>query len=62
MEEPELSVVPTGPDGRRKDVVQAVGSITGLSAWRSARLLESVPVVVAEDTGFGAAADTVGRV
>ncbi|MFE2564750.1 hypothetical protein [Streptomyces mirabilis] len=46
MEEPEFSVVLTGTGGRRMDVVQAVRSITGLSAWRSARLLESSPVVV----------------
>ncbi|MGW1498067.1 hypothetical protein ACWCQW_05665 [Streptomyces mirabilis] len=46
MEEPELSVVLTGTGDRRMDVVQAVRSITGLSAWRSARLLESIPVVV----------------
>ncbi|MFD8007003.1 ribosomal protein L7/L12 [Streptomyces mirabilis] len=51
----------TGTGGRRMDVVQAVRSITGLSAWRSARLLESIPVVVVEDTWFGAAADAVGR-
>ncbi|MFE5080971.1 ribosomal protein L7/L12 [Streptomyces mirabilis] len=61
MEEPEFSVVLTGTGGRRMDVVQAVRSITGLSAWRSARLLESVPVVVVEDTWFGAAVDAVGR-
>ncbi|GAX54943.1 ribosomal protein L7/L12 [Streptomyces olivochromogenes] len=61
MEEPEFSVVLTGIGGRRMDVVQAVRSITGLSAWRSARLLESIPVVVVEDTWFGAAVDAVGR-
>lgn len=60
-EEPEFRVVLTGTGGRRMDVVQAVRSITGLSAWRSARLLESIPVVVVEDTWFGAAADAVGR-
>jgi hypothetical protein len=61
VEEPEFRVVLTGTGGRRMDVVQAVRSITGLSAWRSARLLESVPVVVVEDTWFGAAVDAVGR-
>lgn len=61
MGEPEFSVVPTGTGGRRMDVVQAVRSITGPSAWRSARLLESVPVVVVEDTWFGAAVDAAGR-
>ncbi|MFF3580971.1 ribosomal protein L7/L12 [Streptomyces mirabilis] len=61
MEEPEFSVVLTGTGGRRMDVVQVVRSITGLSAWRSARLLESVPVVVVEDTWFGAAVEAVGR-
>ncbi|MFD9506891.1 hypothetical protein [Streptomyces mirabilis] len=54
MEEPEFSVVLTGTGGRRMDVVQAVRSITGLSAWRSARPLESLPVVVVEDTWFAA--------
>jgi hypothetical protein len=61
VEQPEFSVVLTGTGGRRMDVVQAVRSITGLSAWRRARLLESIPVVVVEDTCFEAAVDAVGR-
>ncbi|MFF2133782.1 ribosomal protein L7/L12 [Streptomyces olivochromogenes] len=56
-----VRIVLTGTGGRRMDVVQAVRSITGLSAWRSARLLESIPVVVVEDTWFGAAVDAVGH-
>ncbi|MDX2813111.1 hypothetical protein PV410_11170 [Streptomyces sp. PA03-5A] len=52
MEEPGYSVLLTGAgDADRKlDVVRALRSVTGRSAWRSRQLLDAVPLVVVEQT------------
>lgn len=57
MEEPGYGVLLTGAGDadRRMDVVRALRSVTGLSAWRSRQLLDSVPLVVVERTWLEAA-------
>lgn len=59
MEEPGYSVLLTGAgDADRKlDVVRALRSVTGLSAWRSRQLLDSIPLVVVKGTWLEAAED-----
>ncbi|MFB7289366.1 ribosomal protein L7/L12 [Actinacidiphila glaucinigra] len=59
MEEPEYGVLLTGAGeaDRKLDVVRALRSVTGLSAWRSSRLLDSVPLMVMEDVSLGVAED-----
>ncbi|AOR30175.1 hypothetical protein BFF78_03050 [Streptomyces fodineus] len=61
MEEPPFAVVLTGAGDRRTDVVQVLRSVTGLSAWHSARLCAAVPVPVVGDTWFEAAAGAAAR-
>lgn len=61
MEEPAFSVLLTGAGSRRADVVQAVRSVTGESAFRSGLLVDAVPVVVVERTWFEAAEDAAAR-
>ncbi|MET9875145.1 ribosomal protein L7/L12 [Actinacidiphila glaucinigra] len=58
MEEPKYGVLLTGAGeaDRKPDVVRALRSVTGLSAWRSSRLLDSVPLVVLE-VSLGVAED-----
>jgi hypothetical protein len=57
VEEPEFDVLLASIGGRGIDLVQAVRSVTGLSAWRSKQLLEAVPTTVVDRTWFEAAAD-----
>lgn len=59
MEEPGFGVVLTEVGARGLDVVQAVRSVTGLSAWRSKQLLDSTPVTVVKATWFERAAEAV---
>ncbi|MEU1621275.1 ribosomal protein L7/L12 [Streptomyces sp. NPDC005722] len=63
MEEPAYGVLLTGAgDADRKlEVVGALRSVTGLSAWRSRQLLDAVPLVVVEGTSLEAAEDAARR-
>ncbi|MEV7522078.1 ribosomal protein L7/L12 [Streptomyces sp. NPDC091371] len=60
VEDPEFDVQLTSSGGRGLGLVQAVRSVTGLSAWRSRQLLDSAPTTVVERTGFAAAAYAAG--
>ncbi|MEV6056022.1 hypothetical protein [Streptomyces sp. NPDC052107] len=55
MQEPPFAAVLTGVGDRGRDVVRVLWTVTGLSAWHSARLCASVPVPVVENTWFEAA-------
>ena len=61
MEEPPFAVVLTGVGDRRTDVVRVLRTVTGLSAWHSARLCAAVPVPVVENTWFEAAEGAAAR-
>jgi len=61
VEEPDFDVLLASSGGRGLDLVQAVRSVTGLSAWRSKQLIEAAPTIVVDGTWFEAAADAVKR-
>ncbi|MEV5147344.1 ribosomal protein L7/L12 [Streptomyces sp. NPDC052727] len=61
MEEPEFAVLLRGVGERRRDVVQALRAVTGLSAWRSAQLLAAAPAPVVGGTWFEAAVRAAAR-
>ncbi|MEV6840592.1 hypothetical protein AB0N17_40000 [Streptomyces sp. NPDC051133] len=52
MEEPGFGVRLTGVGDRRADVVRALRTVTGRSAWGSAGLLSALPAPAVEDTWF----------
>ncbi|MFB7669382.1 ribosomal protein L7/L12 [Kitasatospora sp. NPDC056138] len=52
MEEPPFGVLLTASGDRRIELVQAVRSVTGLSAWRSKQLLEAAPTILVAETWF----------
>jgi hypothetical protein len=60
MEEPPFAVVLTGVGDPRTEVVRVLRTVTGLSAWHSARLCAAVPVPVVENTWFEAADGAAG--
>ncbi|MGW6793659.1 ribosomal protein L7/L12 [Streptomyces chartreusis] len=59
VEEPDFGVLLSSGGDRGIVLVQAVRSVTGLSAWRSKQLLEATPTTVVERTWFEAAAEAV---
>jgi hypothetical protein len=61
MEEPGFTVVLVEAGGRRAEVIQVLRGLTGLSAWRSSRLLESLPCEITGPTWLEAALDAVAR-
>jgi hypothetical protein len=61
MEEPPFAVVLTGVGDPRTEVVRVLRTVTGLSAWHSARLCAAVPVQVVENTWFEAAEGAAAR-
>ncbi|MFF4277154.1 ribosomal protein L7/L12 [Streptomyces sp. NPDC001536] len=61
MEEPEFDVLLSSSGDRGIDLVQAVRSVTGLSAWRSKQLLEAAPTTAVDRTWFEAATEAVRR-
>ncbi|MFH9088779.1 ribosomal protein L7/L12 [Streptomyces sp. NPDC017676] len=61
VEEPEFTVLLTGVGERRRDVVQALRAVTGLSAWRSAQLMAAAPVPAVEGTWLEAAVRAAAR-
>ncbi|WP_433454852.1 ribosomal protein L7/L12 [Streptomyces sp. CA-142005] len=61
MEEPPFAVVLTGVGDRRTDVVRVLRTVTGLSAWHSARWCAAVPVPVVENTWFEASDGAAAR-
>ncbi|MET8564518.1 hypothetical protein ABZV75_29560 [Streptomyces flaveolus] len=58
---PVIAVLLMGVGERRKDVVQALRAVTGLSAWRSARLMDTAPVPAVGGTWFEAAVRAAAR-
>ncbi|WP_431676000.1 ribosomal protein L7/L12 [Kitasatospora sp. KL5] len=52
MEEPPFGVLLTAGGDCGRDLVQAVRSVTGLSAWRSKQLLEAAPTTLITETWF----------
>lgn len=61
MEDPEFYVLLTSSGGKELDLVLAVRSVTGLSAWRSKQLLEAAPTTVVARASFAAAVDATRR-
>lgn len=61
MEDPGFGVVLTESGTRGLDVVQAIRSVTGLSAWRSKQLMGSAPTKVVGVTSFKRAAEAARR-
>ncbi|MFF1443564.1 ribosomal protein L7/L12 [Streptomyces sp. NPDC058295] len=61
VEEPDFDVLLCSSGDRGIDLVQAVRSVTGLSAWRSKQLLEAAPTTLIEGTWFEAATEAVRR-
>ncbi|MEU9313034.1 ribosomal protein L7/L12 [Streptomyces sp. NPDC048256] len=61
VEEPDFDVLLSSGGDRGIDLVQAVRSVTGLSAWRSKQLLEAAPTTVVDRTWFEAATEAVRR-
>ncbi|MGF0175881.1 ribosomal protein L7/L12 [Streptomyces sp. Marseille-Q5077] len=59
VEEPEFGVLLSSSGDPGIDLVQAVRSVTGLSAWRSKRLLQAAPTTVVDRTWFEAATEAV---
>ncbi|MEU6236967.1 hypothetical protein [Kitasatospora sp. NPDC047058] len=51
----------TSSGGKGLDLVLAVRSVTGLSAWRSKQLLEVAPTALVDRTWFDAAVDAARR-
>ncbi|WP_395297986.1 ribosomal protein L7/L12 [Kitasatospora hibisci] len=58
MEDPAFTVLLTGPSGGGPAALGAVRSATGLSLWRSRRLIDGAPAVVCSDVPFDAATRT----
>ncbi|WP_443074863.1 ribosomal protein L7/L12 [Streptomyces sp. NBC_01431] len=56
VEDPEFDVRLTSSGSKGLNLVLAVRSVTGLSAWRSKQLLEAAPTTVVDRTWFAAAA------
>jgi ribosomal protein L7/L12 len=52
VEEPDFDVLLSSSGDRGIVLVQAVRSVTGLSAWRSKQLLEATPTTVVDRTWF----------
>jgi len=61
VEEPPFGVLLTASGDQRLELVQAVRSVTGLSAWRSKQLVEAAPTTVVDETWFEAAMDAAER-
>ncbi|WP_123962395.1 ribosomal protein L7/L12 [Streptomyces sp. TLI_185] len=61
VEEPDFDVLRSSSGDRGIVLVQAVRSLTGLSAWRSKQLLEATPTTVVDRTWFEAATEAVRR-
>lgn len=61
MEEPPFGVLLMTGGDRGLGLVQAVRSVTGLSAWRSEQLLEASPTTMVDETEFEVAAKAAGR-
>ncbi|WP_416071455.1 ribosomal protein L7/L12 [Streptomyces sp. ME02-8801-2C] len=61
VEDPEFDVLLTSGGAKGLDIVPAVRSVTGLSAWRSRQLLETAPTTVVDRTSFTAAVDAARR-
>jgi hypothetical protein len=58
VEDPEFTVVLTGPSAGGPAALRAVRAATGLSLWRSKQLLNSTPVTVRSDVPFHTAVRT----
>ncbi|MFJ8140888.1 hypothetical protein [Streptomyces sp. NPDC096013] len=52
MEEPPFGVLLTAGGDRGLDLVQAVRTVTRLSAWRSKQLLDAAPTTLIAETWF----------
>jgi hypothetical protein len=52
VEDPPFGVLLTAAGDRGLNLIHAVRSVTGLSAWRSKQLLEAAPTTVVEQTEF----------
>ncbi|MFF3207365.1 ribosomal protein L7/L12 [Streptomyces sp. NPDC002962] len=61
VEEPDFDVLLSSGGDRGIDLVRAVRTVTGLSAWRSKQLLEAAPTTVVARTCFEAATEAVRR-
>ncbi|MFE9404008.1 ribosomal protein L7/L12 [Streptomyces sp. NPDC006530] len=61
VEDPEFDVQLRSSGSKGLNLVLAVRSVTGLSAWRSKQLLEAAPTTVVDRTWFAAAADAAAR-
>ena len=55
-------VLLTDCGSQRLDVVQAVRAVTGLSAWRSSQLLDSLPAVLLERVRFDVAVKAADQI